>query len=98
MENNDFLSRKSAFSELVGIYTPDGGRTFLLKIEEKHLNSHGSAHGGVIFTLADRAFAHSVNKKGKTAVAMEMKINYLLPAMKGDLLTARSRIIKEGKI
>ncbi|MBN1522315.1 MAG: PaaI family thioesterase [Candidatus Aureabacteria bacterium] len=97
MSSNDFLKKKSAFSDFIGITTQDEGKSFLLKIEEHHLNSHGSAHGGVVFTLADRAFARSVNTAGKTAVAMEMKINYLLPAMKGDVLVARSHVIKEGK-
>lgn len=94
---NDFVRKKSPFSELVGIRTVGHGKSFQLKVQKKHTNSHGYAHGGAIFSLADRAFACAVNTPGKISVAMEMKINYLYPVAVGDMLIARAKVIKEGK-
>ncbi len=97
MIKSDFVRKKSPFSELVGIKTVGRGKYFQLKVQKKHTNSHGYTHGGAIFSLADRAFACAVNTPGKISVAMEMKINYLSPVSVGDMLIARSKVIKEGK-
>jgi acyl-CoA thioesterase len=92
-----FYKKPSAFTRSVGIQTIGNGRAFRLKIRPCHANVMGHCHGGAIFTLADRAFACAVNSKGKTAVAMEMKINYLAPVKVGDLLEARAKTIKQGR-
>ncbi len=92
-----FHQKRSPFSDLVGIKTAIQGKSYKLKIGPRHLNSNGSAHGGAIFTLADRAFAQAVNTKGRVAVAMEMKINYLSPVFAGEVIEARARNIKEGR-
>jgi acyl-CoA thioesterase len=97
MNENAFLKKRSPYCEHLGIFTDNGGRSFKMKVEDKHMNAQGVAHGGAVFSLADRAFASSVNTPGKMAVAMEMKINYLRPANPGDVLEAASRIIKEGR-
>ncbi len=97
MIKNDFVRKKSPFTELIGIKTVGQGKYFRLRVQIKHTNSHGYAHGGAIFSLADRAFACAVNTPGKISVAMEMKINYLSPVSIGDMLTARAKVIKEGK-
>ena len=94
MAENKFLKQKSPFSDLVGIKAVHKGAAFQLKVLPRHTNSNGSAHGGAIFSLADRAFAGAVNSKGRVAVAMEMKINYLSPVWAGDVLQARARRIK----
>lgn len=93
----EFHKRPSAFTKHVGIETLKGGRECRLRIARCHANAMGYCHGGAIFTLADRAFSCAVNRNGKTAVAMEMKINYLLPVKVGDILVAKSRILKEGR-
>ena len=97
MENQGFLNAGSPFSDHVGITGDVASGRLCLEIKEHHLNSHGTAHGGAIFTLADRAFACVVNRKGQKAVAMEMKINFLSPVRLGDRLETAPRIIKEGK-
>ena len=97
MKNEELLKKPSAFARHVGIGLHEGGRLFRMKVRLCHANAMGYAHGGAIFTLADCAFARAVNSKGRTAVAMEMKINYLLPVKVGDVLEARARIIKAGR-
>jgi len=52
------------------------------------VNGHRTCHGGLIFTLADTAFAYSCNSHNKNAVAQHCAITFVQPAREGDLLTA----------
>lgn len=52
------------------------------------LNFHGVAHGGVIFSLADTAFAAASNSYGIKAMALNFDIAYRRPGLLGDTLTA----------
>lgn len=61
-----------------------------LRIGEGMLNAYGAAHGGVIYSLADVAFAVACNSRGSKAVAISMNIHYRRPAALGDLLTAEA--------
>jgi len=65
-----------------------GQAEFILKIEACHTNGHNTCHGGVIFTLADTAFAFACNTYNQSTVAQHNTITYTNPAMIGDLLTA----------
>ncbi len=62
-----------------------------MTIEERHLNGHGSCHGGAIFTLADTTFAHICNAYNQLAVAHMCHITYWRPGMPGDILYAVAR-------
>ncbi len=53
-----------------------------------HVNSHGIAHGGVIYTLADAAFGYACNAYNFTTVAAHCEITYIAPGSLGDRLTA----------
>jgi acyl-CoA thioesterase len=57
-------------------------------LTEDMLNFHGSAHGGLIFALADAAFAAASNSRGVPAVALTATIHYLRPAAAGTTLVA----------
>ncbi|MBR6365394.1 MAG: PaaI family thioesterase [Lachnospiraceae bacterium] len=62
----------------------------------RHRNAYGGVMGGVIFTLADYAFAAASNNIHRVTVAMQVSINYL-SAPKGEKLTATAKCIKDGK-
>jgi len=55
------------------------------------VNAHGTCHGGVIFTLADMAFAYACNSANHSTVAAGADIDFLAPARPGDVLTATAR-------
>lgn len=55
------------------------------------LNGHGACHGGLVFALADSAFAFSCNSRGVLTVAAGCSIEYLAPAREGDELVAEAR-------
>ena len=56
-----------------------------MQIEELHKNSHGTVHGGAIFTLADTAFALASNSHGVPAAAINANISYVKSASGGTL-------------
>ena len=55
------------------------------------LNGHGTAHGGIVFALADTAFAYACNSRNLRSVAAQASIVYLEPAREGDVLIAEAR-------
>jgi uncharacterized protein (TIGR00369 family) len=69
-----------------------------LLVDERHLNSHGSVHGGAIASLVDAAMGAAV-QRGDTddaaPVTIEMKVTYLEPAQPGRL-RARASIRRRG--
>ena len=88
------------FRELLGIKvleTRDGYSKMSLKIGKKHTNAVGFTHGGVLFALADCAFAEAVNFGNKQAVAIQVSINYLRPSSEGDVLTAEATTVSDSK-
>ena len=62
------------------------------------LNGHDTVHGGLIFTLADTAFAYACNSANIRTVAQGATIAFLSPARVSEELTARAeRIAEEGR-
>ncbi len=59
-----------------------------LTVTPEMLNFHGAAHGGLLFSLADIAFAAASNARGQTAVALQVSTSFLRPAQAGDQLVA----------
>lgn len=62
------------------------------------LNGHGIAHGGMIFALADSAFAYVCNGANHASVAAQASIVFLDKAAEGDTLIAEaSEVAREGR-
>ncbi|MDQ4087094.1 MAG: hydroxyphenylacetyl-CoA thioesterase PaaI [Pseudomonadota bacterium] len=62
-----------------------------MAIRADMLNGHGTAHGGILFALADTAFAYACNSRNLRSVAAQASIVYLEPAGEGDMLIAEAR-------
>ncbi len=54
------------------------------------LNGHRTAHGGMIFSLADTAFAYACNGRNETTVAAHAAITFLSPGREGETLAAEA--------
>jgi acyl-CoA thioesterase len=67
-----------------------------LDIEERHLNALGNVQGGMIFTIADFAFAVHATAMGIPTVLRDGNITYLKP-VKGSKLIAKSFPISVGR-
>lgn len=70
----------------------DGWARTQMTVRDDMLNGHGMCHGGVIFSLADTAFACACNSWGPVTVAAGAEISFVAPARGGDLLTADCRV------
>ena len=71
--------------------------TVAMTIRNDMTNGHGICHGGLIFTLADSAFAFACNSGGAAAVAATGTIDFLAPARVGDVLTAHAHELWHGR-
>lgn len=60
-----------------------------VKIEPRHLNAGGSVQGGVLFTLADLAFAAATNSHGTLTVTTTANITFVRGANAG-IVTAEA--------
>ena len=79
----------------------DEGRAVTrMRVRGDMVNGHAIAHGGLIFTLADTAFACACNSFGPVTVAASAEIVFVAPARAGDVLVAeavlRSRFGRSG--
>ena len=59
-----------------------------MTVRDDMVNSHDICHGGMIFSLADCAFAYSCNSRNRKTVAAGASIDFVSAARLGDRLTA----------
>jgi uncharacterized protein (TIGR00369 family) len=97
------LFRSSPLLDLLGpFYGKGSGRELVigLHVEEKHLNSRGTVHGGVLAAMADvalgysTAFAADPPRRQTTA---SLTIDYTGSAKPGEWIEARLEWAKTGK-
>ncbi len=67
-----------------------GTATLRMRVTGDMVNGHDIAHGGVVFLLADSAFACACNSYGPTTVAASADITFIAPARLGDELVAEA--------
>ena len=94
------MEKSDSFRELLGIKVleiKDGYAKMSIRIAKGHTNLHGLTHGGIIFALADCAFAEATNFGDNKAVAVQVSINFVKPSEEGDVLTAEALRVSEGK-
>jgi len=69
-----------------------------LLITDKHRNPHGTVHGGVIYTLADAAFAVASNSHDVPSVAINTSITYMKAVTSGTLYAEATEFSKNPKL
>lgn len=62
-----------------------------MQVRADMLNGHAMTHGGMIFALADSAFAYACNSRDVSTVAQSATISFLSPSRLGDILIAEAR-------
>lgn len=68
-----------------------------MEVRADHLNFLGVGHGGVMFSLADCAFALASNSAGDRAVAIDTHLVLTAGAGEGDRLEARVHEVSRGR-
>lgn len=67
-----------------------GRAVMSMTVRPDMVNGHAMCHGGLIFTLADSAFAYACNSYNHNTVASACHIDFLAPARAGDVLEAEA--------
>lgn len=62
-----------------------------LTVETRHLNGAGVCQGGVLYTLADLAFAGVANSRNVLTLGINNNITFIQSAQAGDRLIAECR-------
>jgi len=103
MQAPDWPNR-SAYSDLVGLRLlerEDGMARIGVTVTEAHVNTNGTAHGGVVTSIVDTAcgaamaYQSSIGKNGVATISIQ--VSYLAPAFTGDELVATARCRGRGR-
>ncbi|MBP1929930.1 acyl-CoA thioesterase [Methanolinea mesophila] len=86
------------FNGITLVETGQGTAKVSMQIRDQHRNSHGTVHGGAIFTLADTAFALASNSEGIPAAAINASITYMKAAREGHLHATAEEFAQNPKL
>ena len=65
----------------------DDSFSVIMEVRDIHLNTQGTVHGGILYTLCDQAVGAYLTFKKIKGVGMDGNIHYYHPANKGETLT-----------
>lgn len=85
------MLRGDRASEMLGmrVTADEPGRAVVeMRVRGDMLNGFGIAHGGLVFALADTAFAIACNEDDRVTVAAGAEVTFLKSTREGDLLAA----------
>jgi acyl-CoA thioesterase len=69
----------------------EGYARLSMEVRADMLNGHGIVHGGMVFALADTAFAYVCNGRNEKTVAAQASIIFLGSAEQGETLVAAAQ-------
>lgn len=88
------------FLQLKVIEENQSGVTIECPLQPFYFNPDGTLHGGLIAAVADEAvwyaLEHVLNRT-RNSTTVELKVNYLRPAIDTASLRARAHLVKTGK-
>ena len=87
----DAMWRGDAASKALGMAVDipaAGSAVATMTVRDDMVNGHSICHGGLVFAVADTAFAFACNGHGHAAVAASAQIEFLRPSRLGDTLQA----------
>jgi acyl-CoA thioesterase len=89
----DKMLAVDGFSRWLGVTVVEiapGRAVVRMTVRPEMVNGFGTAHGGIVFSLADSALAFSTNTGGLITVALDCSVSYPEAVRVGDTLTATS--------
>jgi acyl-CoA thioesterase len=95
------FARKDRFAQDIGLELVQASKGYAkvrLEIREKHLNGVNVLHGGVIFALADFAFAMASNSHGTVSLAINAHISYFKAVNQGVLFAEAREVSFSPKL
>ncbi|GAB3677539.1 hydroxyphenylacetyl-CoA thioesterase PaaI [Salinisphaera aquimarina] len=87
------MLERDAASTMLGMQIEAAGPGYArvaMIVRDDMVNGHQTCHGGLIFSLADSAFAFACNSDNQNTVGAACNIDYLRPGLAGDRLVAEA--------
>ena len=97
------FEKTSPFLSLIGpLYSKRDANLLILGLEiaEHHCNRRGTAHGGVLATIADIVLGYTAghaNIPGRQLITASLTIDFIGPARRGDWVEGKAEVLKIGK-
>lgn len=94
LENSRAMWAADPASRALGMELVDlgpGSAVVAMTVRDDMVNGWGIAHGGLVATLADSAFALACNSRGRMTVASGFDVTFLEAGRLGDRLVATAR-------
>ncbi len=101
MESMERFIERDLFAKHLGIEIPEHGPGYAkakLELTPNHLNSVGTVHGGVVFSLADAAFSVASNSRGAVSVAIQASISFFRAVSAGTLYAEAREVALSPKL
>ncbi len=101
MESMKRFIERDLFAGHLGIEIAEHGPGYAkarLELARHHLNSVGTAHGGVVFSLADAAFSVASNSRGPVSVAIQASISFFRAVSGGTLYAVAREVSLNPKL
>jgi acyl-CoA thioesterase len=96
----DRMMQTDLFSQWLGISVleiREGYARLRMTLRPEMINGFGVTHGGVVFSLADSAFAFACNNRNNLSMALDTSITFTKATQPGDVLTAEARELHNGR-
>src|SRR5574344_991026 len=89
------------FAALIGaelVEVSEGYAKARILVADEHLNGAGTCQGGVLFTLADLAFAAAVNSHHQVTVSINANMTYIRAIQKGWVFAEAQEMVNHHKL
>lgn len=96
----DRMMQTDLFSQWLGISVleiREGYARLQMTLRPEMINGFGVTHGGVVFSLADSAFAFACNNRNNLSMALDTSITFTKATQPGDVLTAEAKERHNGR-
>ncbi len=94
MMQNDLFSQ---WMDVKVIEVSEGYSKIEMKLRNEMINGFNVIHGGIIFSLADSAFAFACNNRNNLSMALDVSITFNKASQPGDTLIAEAKEIHNGR-
>jgi acyl-CoA thioesterase len=93
-----YASDRASKSLGIEIEIPEAGSAIAsMYVRKEMVNGFDICHGGLVFTLADTAFAFACNAYDDVTVGGGGSIEFLRPAIRGEHLRATAKEVHRGR-
>ena len=82
--------------EMALVSVAPGRATLRMRVRGDMINGHDTCHGGLMFTLADTAFAYACNTRNEMTVASGLAVEFVAPGRPGDVLVAEAKELSQA--